>query len=114
MFSHTTTSRASTLGRLCNTSKLYYLKNATARFAFYFAITHKVSYFWYVSSLLSHCHGSLKVSEMDPREYDFLSQNNLINVATKFDELQKPSLSVLYVIPRKPRTKVTSPQLPTQ
>jgi hypothetical protein len=98
-------------------SMLYYLKNTTVRFAFteiIFAITHKVSYFWYVSSLLSHCHGSLKVSEMDPREYDFLSQNNLINVATQFDELQNPSLNVLYVIPRKPRTKVTSPQFPTQ
>lgn len=45
---------------------------------------------------------------------DFLSQNNLINVATQFDELQKSSLSVLYVFSRKSRKEVTFPRLPTQ
>jgi hypothetical protein len=67
---HTTTSRAGTLGRLCNMSTLHYLKKYFDPFCFhrnYFAITHKVPYFWHVSSLLPHCHGSLKVSEMDPR-----------------------------------------------
>lgn len=68
---HTTTSRAGILGRLSNISLLHYFKKKYfGPFCFhrkYFAITHNVPYFWYVSSLLSHCHGPLKISEMDPR-----------------------------------------------
>ena len=37
-----------------------------------------------------------------------------MNVATQFDELQKSSLGVLYLISRKPRKEVTFPQLLTQ
>lgn len=69
MIPHTTTSRTGTLGRLCNISMLHYLKKYFGPFAFTEIILRllKVPYFWYVSSLHSHCHGSLKVSEMDQR-----------------------------------------------